>query len=171
MKLVLAIAPDKFRDEEFEVPQKVFSEAGVEMVVASTRAGTCQGMVGAMAEATAAFADLNPAEYDGIVVVGGIGSQDHLWTDADLKGFVQECAKAGKVVAAICLSPVVLARAGVLNGKRATVFKSPASVQEMERGGATLVEEGVVTDGMIVTANGPAVAGVFAEAVLSALSR
>ncbi|QSZ66604.1 hypothetical protein RJ40_03365 [Methanofollis aquaemaris] len=171
MKLVLAIAPDKFRDEEFEVPQKIFSEAGVETVVASTRVGTCQGMVGAMAEATAAFADLNPEEYDGIVVVGGIGSQDYLWTDADLKKLVQGCAKAGKVVAAICLSPAVLARAGVLDGKNATVFRSPASIYEMERGGARLVEESVVTDGMVVTANGPSVAGSFAEAVLSALSR
>lgn len=171
MKLVLAIAPDKFRDEEFEVPQKVFSEAGIETVVASTRTGTCQGMIGGMAEATAAFTDLNPDEYDGIIVVGGIGSQDHLWTDADLKGLVQECARAGKVVAAICLSPVVLARAGVLDGKNATVFRTPASLYEMEQGGARLVEKGVVTDGTIVTANGPAVVGAFAEAVLSALSR
>ncbi|MDD3620814.1 MAG: DJ-1/PfpI family protein [Methanofollis sp.] len=171
MKLVLAIAPEKFRDEEFEVPQQIFSEAGIETVVASTRVGTCQGMIGATAEATSAFTDLNPEEYDGIVVVGGIGSQDHLWTDADLKNFVQACTKAGKVVAAICLSPAILALAGVLDGKNATVFKSPASVKEMQRGGARLVDESVVTDGKIVTANGPAAARAFAEAVIAALSQ
>lgn len=169
MKLVLAIAPDKFRDEEFEVPQQVFSEAGIETVVASTRVGTCQGMIGAMADATSAFADLDPEEYDGIVVVGGIGSQDFLWTDADLKKLVRACAQDGKVIAAICLSPVVLARAGVLDGKNATVFKSPASVKEMKQGGARLTDEAVVTDGKIVTANGPAAARAFAEAVLSVL--
>ncbi|MBP2145786.1 protease I [Methanofollis sp. W23] len=169
MKLVLAVAPDKFRDEEFEVPQQVFSEAGIKTVVASTRPGTCQGMIGATAEATSAFADLDPEEYDGIVVVGGIGSQDHLWTDADLKKLVQTYAHHGKVVAAICLSPVVLALAGVLDGKNATVFKSPASVKEMEQSGARLVDEAVVSDGKIVTANGPAAARKFAEAVLAAL--
>ncbi|MDD1666685.1 MAG: DJ-1/PfpI family protein, partial [Methanomicrobiales archaeon] len=72
--------------------------------------------------------------------------------------------------AAICLSPVVLARAGVLSGKKATVFRTADSVAEMRKGGADLRGEPVVVDGRFVTANGPAVARRFGEAVVSGLS-
>ncbi|MCK8519874.1 DJ-1/PfpI family protein, partial [Methanoculleus sp. 7T] len=170
MKLVLAIAPDRFRDEELFVPQKAFADARVETVIASTQTGTCEGMLGGAAEATTTFAEVAPDAYDGIVIAGGIGSQDSLWGNNDLIKLVQTFAAEGKVVAAICLSPVVLARAGVLKGKSATVFNSPASVSEIRRGGATLTDEAVVVDGRVVTANGPFASEAFAAAVLSLLS-
>ncbi|WP_342678250.1 DJ-1/PfpI family protein [Methanofollis sp. UBA420] len=170
MKLILAIAPDRFRDEELFVPQKACAEAGVETVIASTKTGTCEGMLGGAAEATVTFAEVAPEAYDGIVIAGGIGSQDFLWGNNDLIRLVQAFAAEGKVVAAICLSPVVLARAGVLKGKKATVFNSPRSVSEIRRGGATLTDDAVVVDGQVVTANGPFASEAFAAAVLSLLS-
>ncbi|TAJ44513.1 DJ-1/PfpI family protein [Methanofollis fontis] len=169
MKILCAIAPARFRDEELLVPQQTFSDADVETVVASTHTGTCEGMIGATAEATVSFADVSPADYNAIVVVGGIGAQDVLWNDAELKRLVQEFNGAGKVVAAICLSPVVLARAGILPGREATVFRSPASIREIEKGGARLSERPVVTDGNVVTADGPSAAEEFARAILSLL--
>jgi protease I len=74
---------------------------------------------------------------------------------------------AGRPVAAICLSPPVLARAGVLAGKRATTFPAERAIVELKRGGATYVEEPVVQDGIIVTANGPEAATAFGEALAS----
>jgi protease I len=74
------------------------------------------------------------------------------------------------VVAAICLAPVVLARAGILKGKKATYFNSPVSFREMRAGGAVLVDKAVVTDDRIVTANGPAAAAEFAEAFIRVLT-
>lgn len=170
MKLLFAIAPDKFRDEELFVPQKACADAGVETVVASTKTGTCEGMLGGTAEATTTFGEVRPEAYDGIVIVGGIGSQDHLWGDKDLIKLVQAFDAADKVVAAICLSPAVLARAGVLKGRPATVFKSPASVREFKKGGAKITDKAVVVDGKVVTANGPTAAKEFVAAVLSLLS-
>lgn len=170
MKLVCAIAPDRFRDEELLIPQDIFADAGIETVIASTRAGTCNGMLGAAVEAAVPFTEVSPEDYDGIVVVGGIGSQDHLWGDKDLAGLVKAFAAAGKLTAAICLSPVVLARAGILAGKKATVFHTPASVAELKRGGATLTDDDVATDGQVVTANGPTVSKAFARAIVALLS-
>jgi len=170
MKLICAIAPDRFRDEELLIPLDVFADAGIETVIASTRTGTCEGMLGAAVEASVPFTAVSPDEYDGIVIVGGIGSQDYLWGDNDLIGLVKSFAAAGKVVAAICLSPVVLARAGVLSGKKATVFHSPGSVTELKRGEATQVDDDVVTDGKVVTSNGPSASEAFAKAVVSLLS-
>jgi protease I len=73
-------------------------------------------------------------------------------------------------VAAICLAPVVLARAGILKGKKATYFNSPVSFREMKAGGAVLVDKAVVADSRIVTANGPAAATEFAGAFIGTLS-
>lgn len=170
MKLVCAIAPDKFRDEEVLIPLRLFADAGIETVIASTHAGTCEGMLGAQVEASMAFTSINPDDYDGIVIAGGIGSQDHLWGNSDLIGLVRAFASSEKVVAAICLAPVVLARAGVLSGKKATVFHSPGAIREMKHGGATEVDDNVVTDGRIVTANGPSASETFAKAVIELLS-
>jgi protease I len=77
---------------------------------------------------------------------------------------------SAKVVAAICLAPVVLARAGILKGKKATFFNSPISLGEMKAGGAVLVDKAVVTDSRIITANGPAAAKEFAETFIRTLT-
>ncbi len=169
MKLLITIAPERFRDEELERPIRVFEEAGIDYDIASTTAGTCTGMLGAVTEAALTFDDVDPDDYAGIVVVGGVGSQDHLWGNETLASLVKSFFEQGKVVAAICLSPVVLARAGILAGRQATVFPSPAAVREMAKGGANLVDVPVVADMQIVTANGPSAAAEFADAIVSKL--
>jgi len=169
MKLLLVIAPENFRDEELQVPRSVFDRHGIAYDIASNKTGTCSGMLGATAEATLALDDVVPEEYAGIVIVGGIGAQDHLWGNARLQDLVRTFFESGCLVAAICLSPVVLARAGVLRGREATVFRSPASVQEMEKGGAVLVDIPVVADMDLITAAGPSVAEAFAEEIVDKL--
>ena len=119
--------------------------------------------------ATLDFARAAVEEYDGIVVIGGAGSPEFLWGHSGLRALVTGFAASGKVVAALCLSPVVLARAGVLAGKRATVFRTPDSVAEMRKGGGDLRADPVVVDGRIITANGPTAAQRFGEEILSAL--
>ncbi|MFH1327319.1 MAG: DJ-1/PfpI family protein, partial [Candidatus Bathyarchaeota archaeon] len=63
--------------------------------------------------------DVNPADYDAVVVVDGAGSLTHLGGNQKVQEIVKETARTGKLVSAICISPVVLARAGLLTGKKA----------------------------------------------------
>lgn len=169
MRLLLVIAPEKFRDEELQVPQKLFAHEGIDYDIASTRKGRCEGMLGASAEATLCLEDVDPQKYSGIVIIGGMGSQDYLWGNSTLISLVKAFFESGKVVAAICLSPVVLAQAGVLKGREATFFRSPASVKEMKKGGAHLVDFPVVADLDLITANGPQAAKEFAETIMEKL--
>ncbi|RJP34563.1 MAG: hypothetical protein C4536_02525 [Actinobacteria bacterium] len=76
---------------------------------------------------------------------------------------------AGKMVAAICIAPVILAKAGILQGVEATV--SPGMEGELTAGGAILVEQPVVVDGNIITGWGPDAAVEFAQEVNKALSQ
>jgi len=171
MKLLVVIAPEKFRDEELFEPLAVFKKEGIASDIVSTCMGTCVGMLGAEVDVEVEIANVDPAPYDGIVIIGGTGSQDYLWGDPRLEDLVRKFDTPGKLLAAICLSPAVLAGAGVLQGKRATVFRTPSSVSMMEGGGALLSNEHVVEDGRIITADGPPAARKFGEAVAAALKR
>jgi protease I len=109
--------------------------------------------------------------YDAVVVVGGMGSPAHLWKDADLHGLIRQMKEADKVVSAICLSGAALAEAGVLEGKRATVWPMPESLDALARGGAQYEEKPVVKDGKLITANGPEAADEFGQAIAGELAR
>jgi protease I len=170
MKVLIVIAPEKFRDEEYTVPAAALQKAGIGYDVASISRGLCTGMLGTKVNATLSFEEVEPGSYDGILIVGGGGAQSFLWSDEILGGIVKYFHTSAKVVAAICLAPVVLARAGILKGKKATYFNSPISFREMKAGGAVLVDKAVVTDSRIVTANGPAAAPEFAETFIRTLT-
>jgi protease I len=170
MKVLIVIAPEKFRDEEFTVPAAALQKAGITYDVASTHKGACTGMMGTKVAASLAFEEVDPKSYDGILIVGGSGAQSYLWDDEVLGEMVKYFQSSAKVVAAICLAPVVLARAGVLKGKKSTYFNSPVSFREMRAGGAVLVDTAVVSDTRIVTANGPAAAAEFAAAFIRMLT-
>jgi len=166
MKILIAIAPEKFRDEELADPVAALTQAGIEYEIASTRRGSCVGMLGARATATLSFEEVDPKQYEALLIVGGSGSQVHLWEDDVLRVIAKYFPPKGKVVAAICLAPVVLARAGILKGKKATYYENPLSFREMKTGGAVLVNKPVVTDGRIITANGPAASKEFAAEII-----
>jgi protease I len=170
MKILIAVAPEKYRDEELAEPVAAFQKAGIDFDIASTRRGPCTGMLGAKTTATLSFDDIDPKRYDGLVIVGGAGSQMHLWDDDLLNPIVKMFQQSGKVVAAICLAPIVLARAGILKNKKATYFESPASFREMKIGGAVITNAPVVKDGRIITANGPAASKAFADTIVQALT-
>ena len=84
MKLLVAIAPERYRDEELDEPIAVFQRAGIGFDIASTKTGTCTGMLGGTAQASLTFDRVNPSLYSGIVIIGGGGSAAHLWTNNDL---------------------------------------------------------------------------------------
>jgi protease I len=127
-------------------------------------------MLGAKTNAALSFEEVDPKRYDGLVIVGGAGSQIHLWNDKLLIQLVKYFNESKKVVAAICLAPIVLARSGILKGKNATYFDSPASFREMKLGGAVIVKKPVVVDGRIITADGPMASKEFSEAVVRSLT-
>jgi protease I len=127
-------------------------------------------MLGGRCDASLDLARVTADGYDGIVVIGGAGSPEFLWGNSRLRTLVAEFAGAGKLVSAICLSPVVLARAGVIRGRKATVFRTADSVAEMRKGGADLRDEAVVIDGKFITGNGPAAARRFGNEIVSALA-
>ena len=168
-KVLLVVAPEGFRDEELAEPRKVLEAAGATATIASTKAGTATGMLGGRVAASLLVRDAKPADWDAVVVVGGMGSPAHLWEHAPLHALLRDRAAAGKVVAAICLSGAVLGRAGVARGKRATCWPDPAAIAALRAGGASYEKAGVVAEGKVITADGPPSARAFGEAIAKAM--
>jgi protease I len=172
IKLLAVIAPERFRDEELFVPQAFLTEKGYEVTIASTKTGVATGMLGGTATATTTIAQANASQYQALIVVGGYGSVEFLWENPELHELVNTFYKAGKVVSAICVSPVVLAKAGVLTGKNATVFEMPESLEAFINAGVAYTGEGVtVADKIIITAQSPEQADAFAQAVHTAVEQ
>jgi len=113
--------------------------------------------------------------YDAVVIIGGPGvyrrvTGGHYPEVELLEELVKEFNRRGRLVAAICAAPAVLARAGILKGVKATCYPSEAIIKILEEGGAQHVDEGVVAYGNIVTARGPPEARDFAKAIAEKLA-
>lgn len=164
--IVFLIAPKDFRDEEYFEPTAVLMAVGHTIVTASSVTGTITGSHGKVATATVPITDVHAKDFDALVVVGGQGSYAYN-TNQDVHRVIQDFYTNKKLVAAICHAPIILAKAGVLTGKKATVFAGDKD--ELQSLGVTYLAEPVVSD-TIITANGPHSATQFGQAIARALT-
>ncbi len=170
-KILLVIAQEQFRDEECFIPEQLFEAAGVKVTVAAESTKTAKGMLGGTIKPDITISEARIDDYDAIVISGGSGSRKYLWDNKSLHELVKEADARKKVVSALCISPVVLARAGVLKDKESTVFKSPDAVHELKEHGAIYLDNNVVVSGRVVTGRDPESAEAFGKAVLEALNK
>lgn len=169
--VLMVIAYKDFRDEEYFVVRQVFDVAGANVKVASNQKGTAIGADGNTVETDVLIKDVNASDYDAVVFVGGSGALTYL-DNPNSYDLAKETIAGNKVLAGICISPVVLAKSGVLEGKKATVWTSPtdkSAVKILEENGASFNDKSVVADGMIITGNGPEASEEFAMKVIEAL--
>ncbi len=167
-KAVMIIAEDGFRDEELLEPQEIFKRNGIEVKVASASLSSAKGMLGAKVEPDILVSDIKIKDFDAIVFVGGSGASQY-WDDPVAHKLAQDAINTNRLVAAICIAPVTLAKAGVLKGKRATVWPSEAG--QLKARGVNYTAGAVEKDGNIITASGPTVARAFAEEIVKALNK
>jgi len=168
-KLLFIIAQLNFRDEELEIPKKVLENEGARVLVASITKEEAIGMLGLKVKPDLAVKDANSEEFDALVIVGGSGSP-RLADYPEVLNIVKRFEEKGKPIAAICLAPYVLAKAGVLKGKKVTCFPADFALAELRRAGANYVKEDVVVDGNLITAKGPEVAESFAKEIVKVLT-
>lgn len=161
-KALLVVAPRDFNDHEYEATRSALEGAGHGVAVASSRRGKARGAQGTEVEVYLELARAKAGDYVAVVFIGGEGAEV-LFDDRDALRLAREAEEAGITVAAICIAPAILARAGVLKEKKATCY--PSVTGELEAGGAEFVQEEVVVDGKVVTACGPEAAEAFGAAV------
>lgn len=160
--VLMVVAQNGFRDEELEHPKTIFKQKGANVLIAAEKKAPAKGMLGASITPDYSIKEAAALKFDALVIVGGQGAPEHLWGNSDLISMVRAHNADGKPLGAICLAPVVLARAGVLKEIEATVYKTTQTTEELKAHGVKTVPGDVVVSGSIVTANGPAAARKFA---------
>jgi protease I len=170
-KAAIIIAFRGFRDEEYFVPKEILEKAGFEIKTASNQKGTAIGADGGETEANFLVSEINSADFDAIIFIGGPGCLVSLDNENSYK-VAQETVSQNKILAAICISPAILAKAGVLQGKKATVWSSimdKSAIKILEENGAIYQDKSVAVDGKIITGNGPDAAEEFGKTIIKAL--
>lgn len=165
MNALIVIAQDGYQDHEFEGTRVALEAAGCAVVIASEVAGPCTGKLGGIEMADVALRDVNVLAYDRIAFIGGPGAHA-LVEHPDAHRIAREAVRNEIPLGAICIAPLILAAAGVLKGKAATVWDAEGEqAAQLERAGASYTADPVTVSGRIVTANGPAAADAFGEAL------
>jgi protease I len=149
----LILTADGFEDAELQVPYDQLEEQGLAFDVAAPTRGTVRGKHGHEVEATRAIAEVQPHEYDVLVIPGGRAAEA-LSTDPAALRIARWFLKQHKPIAAICHGPLVLAATGLLEGRRATCHASVASTLRAAR--ASYLDQEVVVDDDLVTSRRPA---------------
>lgn len=165
---IFIIAFQDFRDEEYFRPREVLEKSGFQITVVSTEKGIAHGIEGGEVKVDSTVDGVKVADFDAFVFVGGPGAVKYQ-DNKSLHHLAQEAMGQGKVIAAICIAPTILAKAGVLDGKKATVWSSALDrrpVQLLQEEGAIFENKPVVVDGKLITATGPQVAKEFGEAIV-----
>ncbi|MCD6085683.1 DJ-1/PfpI family protein [bacterium] len=167
-RVVMIIAFNNFKDEEYLGTKEELKKGGIEIEVVSNSIGIAKGVGGTKVEIKKTIKELNIDDYDGVVFIGGSGALENL-DNSDSYRIAKETISKNKILAAICISPVILAKSGVLNGKKATVWSSildKSPIKELEKNGAIYLDQPVVVDGKIITGNGPKAAHQFGETIV-----
>ena len=157
MKIAMVIAFKDFRDEEYFQTKEILEKVGFEISVFSNKKGIAIGKFGGEALIENTFKDLDISKFDGLLIVGGSGAIEYL-DNPETYFLINEAKNQKKIISAICIAPLILAHAGILKGKKATVWSSDldkSALKEFKKQEVKYVSEKSVVDGKIVTADGP----------------
>lgn len=163
---VLVISADNFEDSELSEPVKELKVADVIVDIASLEKGTIKGKKGTKIEVTHTVDEVNPDEYDMLILPGG-KAPETLRKSQRVLAIAKTFMQADKPIAAICHGPQILISAGLVQDKTMTCYQSVQ--QELEEAGANYVNKEVVVDGNLITSRQPSDLPAFNREIFTAL--
>jgi 4-methyl-5(b-hydroxyethyl)-thiazole monophosphate biosynthesis len=165
MKVVVPLA-EGFEEIEFSAIVDILRRAGIDVAVAGLKEGIIDGAHGVRVTPDILIDEVSADNFDVIVLPGGNPGFVNLGESKKVLKLVKEMCDRDKYVTAICGAPSVLAKAGVIQGKRATAFPG----MEGTLTGAQYRNERVVVDGKVITSQGPGTAMEFATKLVEVLA-
>jgi protease I len=165
-RVALLIAKD-FEDSEALDPKQYLEARGAQVTVIGMAKESYPGKKGASLAADATFAEVQPSQFDVLVIPGG-GAPENLRIEDEAVAFTREFVESGKPVASICHGPQLLISADVLRGRTVTCVKKIRD--DVKNAGANYVDEAVVVDDNLITSRTPADLPQFNDAIAKALA-
>lgn len=164
--ILMIIGHEGFRDEEYFEPKEVLESAGHTITTCAKENPAVSKIEQKEVQVDILFDEVTHEGYDAVAFIGGPGAQTYL-KDKKAHQLAWDFYNHGKLVTAICIAPVILANAGLLTGKKATVWSGAKA--ELCAGQCLYNEHGVIRDGRIITASGPDVATEFGKTIVEKL--
>ena len=161
----LVLMAEGFEEIELTSIVNILRRGGLNVTIAGLKDGLTTGARGIRIQPDASLDSLKEM-YDILILPGGSPGYVNLGKDKRVIDILKQYHTQGKIIAAICGGPSVLAKAGILSGKKATIF--PGMEDELKD--AMYVDNPVVEDGKIITSQGPGTAIDFALTILSRLT-
>jgi len=151
-KSILILTADKTQDLEFFYPFYRFIEEGYQVDVVTPDGGKFEGKMGMGLKDSKSLDEVNPGQYALLYIPGG-KAPEKLKKEEKALQLVEEFARSGKPIAAICHGAQLLAEAKLVAGKRIAAW--PEVQKEIEEAGGSFVNEATVEDGQFITARWP----------------
>lgn len=162
-KIAIIIANQEFRDEEYFETKVLLEKSGLKTTSFSNEKGLAIGRFGGEVLINNILEDLNINDFDGILFVGGSGAIKYLDNEISYQK-IREAYNRKKLVAAICIAPLILFHAGVL--EKATVWSSSMDKTAVKELGDVYVSKNVVKNKNIITADGPESINDFSNCII-----
>lgn len=168
MKKVAVLIENLFEESELLYPYYRLQEEGYEVhLIGSEKDTVYKGSSGSYTmKSTHASKDVNASDYEGVIIPGGY-SPDYMRRNEDTKNFVKDLNKDGKVVAAICHGPWMLASCFDLKGRNVTSYFSIKD--DLTNAGANYKDEEVVIDKNFITSRSPKDLPAWLKAIIDGL--
>lgn len=166
-KKVLVVLADGFEETEAVAPVDVLRRLEFDVLLAGLDSELVRGSHGIVVKADAKLEAVKPEDFDGLFLPGGMPGSNNLRNSDAVMEAVRKIFAKGGIVSAICAAPIALARAGVLEGRKATAY--PGSDDKLD--GAIYTGERVERDGALVTGKGAGTAFEFAAELAVALGK
>ncbi len=168
-KALLIISSTGYQPMEYGATKAVLEQSGIKVATGSDKLGKAKAVDGTTTEAEVKVNEVNINDYSALFFIGGPGALASL-DNGDSYNLLRAWQASGKPFGAICISPRILAKAGVLKNKKATGWDGDGKLSEVfNEFGVEYVRENVVVDGNVITANGPLAAEEFGRKIVGVL--
>ncbi len=168
---VLVIVAEGFSYHEYAGVTRILSMEGATITTASFTKERVSGS-GGSCKPDVTFDEVNVSLYDVIYIPGGNGPYSIITNPDNLKVYniLTEAYREGKIIAAICHGPWVLAEADLVRGKRVTCWNDQEMINDLKAHGAVVdTGKSVIRDGNMITARGLSAMHALAEEIIKAL--
>lgn len=171
LKIILLIAHEGYQPVEYGVTKEILKEAAIQVITASDKAGTAKAKDSSTTPVDLTIKDIDPKKIDGLFLIGGPSALEHLDTPL-VHSLLQEMMSLGKPYGSICISSRILAKAGVLGGKKATGWDGDNKLNDIfQEHAVSYTKEPVTIDGNIVTATDPKAAKQFGKEIVRVMKK
>jgi 4-methyl-5(b-hydroxyethyl)-thiazole monophosphate biosynthesis len=158
MKKILIVLANGFEEVEALTVIDLLRRVQLDVTITGLKREFVTGAHNIAVKCDCYYQDIEETKYDCLILPGGQPGTDNLMATAEIIEWTKSFFQAGKLIAAICAAPLVLNKAGILNGKKITSFPS----EKKAFLNSVYLEEPVIQDGNIITSRGLGTAIEFA---------